>query len=455
MLKFLVIILVFCNFSAIYGLDLPVSRISDDSILRHSLRDSWFVDTPRSVLSQFGGIEYLPTGERVEVKAVEGRDEFIVLLSREQMSGRVATDTAPASSRRPTGQFPGWAQGSWMLTRNKTTGAPSLIRIFLRSDQFAYVQFRPFNSDKCMMDVVLYGAYIARSVPVALPFSRLYTMPINDVLKLVEEKVSLRYFEPDPAIYNDSRTFITNVRRHLGSLRYADDGAIDENGNYVFINTLQRQNPATAGLNCSGFTKWLIDGILRPVTGERLPVKPLSAPFGQRGSSFTVNWEERRDVFFGLDWIRNLAAEANGTLRSPAFRALEEFEVRRDMFTHYIFNDNGVFVDRSYHGFMNEAGYGVEGLRPLLYTLAVDEPYSFYLAAVNNEISTPTSRTGTPRLRQYYHVAALVPYFDEFGVFRIVVFESAEETTFNSFRNRYPGQFVSLVKVPVPAKFEP
>jgi len=306
-----------------------------------------------------------------------------------------------------------------------------------------------------MMDVVVYGAYIARSVPVAVPFSSLYIMPLSDVLKLVEEKVSLRYFEPDPAIYRDSREFIANVRKHLSSLRFADDGAIDENGNYVLINTLLSQNPATAGLNCSGFTKWLIDGILRPVTGQRLPIRPLHAPFGMRGSSFTVNWEERRDVFFGLDWIRNLAAEANGTLRSPAFRSLEEFEVRRDIFTHLIFNDNGSFVDRSYHGFMNEAGYGVEGLRPLLYTLAVDEPYSFYLAAVNNEISTPGSPTGTPRLRQYFHVAALVPYFDEFGVFRIVVFESAAETSFAAFRNRYPGHFVSLVKVPVPAKFEP
>jgi hypothetical protein len=142
-------------------------------------------------------------------------------------------------------------------------------------------------------------------------------------------------------------------------------------------------------------------------------------------------------------------------LRTPAHRALEEFEVRRDNFSILRVSQNGTFVDRSYPGFLNESGYGIEGLYPLLYTLAIDEPYSFYLAAVNNEIATPSSPRGTPRLRQYFHIAALVPYFDEFGVFRIVVFESAAETSFNAFRNRYPGHNVNLVKVPVSARFDP
>jgi hypothetical protein len=321
-----------------------------------------------------------------------------------------------------------------------------------------------------MMDAVLYGGYIIRSIPVAVPFERLYTMPLNETLKLVEGRFPIRYFEPNPAIYRDTRTFVAQVREHLGGLRFANDGAIDENGNHVFINTLQSQNPATAGLNCSGFTKWLIDGIIRPVTGKRLPIGPLKEPFGQRGSLFTANWEERRDVFFGLDWIRNLAAEANSALRSPAglstvgalnasatlaYRTLEEFEVRRDNFSFIMVNENGTFVDYSYPGFLPEAGYGIEGLRALLYTLAIDEPFTFYLAAVNAEIATPSSPRGTPRLRQYYHVAALVPYFDEFGVFRIVVFESAAETSFNAFRNRYPGHYINLVKIPVSPRFDP
>jgi len=449
MTKFLIILLVLINTVPIFCLDLPVARITDDSILRHRIKDTWMIETPARVLSQFQRIEYLETGERVQIRTTEGREEFRVIIAREQMVGTSIAD------RRATGLFPGWAQGSWMLTRRKDTGTGTQIRIYPRSDQNTHIQFHPFDADKCHMDVVLYGAYIARSIPIAVPFERLYTMQLNDIIRLAGNSFPLRYFEPDIPSYANHRRFINNVRGHIGNLRFADDGAIDENGNYVLIETLQRQNLTAQGLNCSGFLKWLIDGILRPVTGRRLSIEPLKAPFGQRGSSFTEFWEESRDVFFGLDWIRNLAAETNRVLRSPAYSVLEEFEVRYDNFSLVMINQNNNFVTHSYPGFMNEAGYGIEGLHPLLYTLAIDEPYSFYLAAVSNEIATPTSPRGTPRLRQYYHVAALIPYFDEAGNFRIVVFESAAETSFNAFRNRYPEHFINLVKIPIPSRFDP
>ena len=455
---FLTVFLIFSCILPLWCLDLPISGISDDSLLRIRLKDSWLTDTPGKVLTRRSVIEQLESGERVEIRAVEGREEFMVIISRELNSGRIATDGRAAQPRTATGQFPGWAQGSWMMTRRKDTGAGTLIRIFLRSDQYTYIQFRPFGTDKSQLDAVLYGGYIVRSVPVAVSFERLYTMPLSDILKLAEDKFPRRYFEPDPTLYRDSRRFVAQVRGRLGELEFADDGAIDENGNYVFIDTLRAQPQDFAGLNCSGFTKWLIDGILRPVTGLRLPITPLKAPFGDRGSSFSVNWEERRDPYFGLDWIRNLAATANATLRSEAYRSLEEFEIRSDKFSLVIINENRTFVTNSYPGFLEEAGYGVEGLHPLLYTLAVDEPFSFYLAAVNNEIGapiTPSNLRGAPRLRQYFHVAALVPYFDEYGEFRIVVFESAAETSFNAFRSRYPGHYVNLVKIPVTSTFDP
>jgi hypothetical protein len=454
----LVLLFIFLNLATANSLDLPSSKIADDSLLRIRLRESWMTEAPARVITRTPAIHILENGERVEVRATENRDEIMVIFSRELMRGRVATETHEAIPRRPTGQFPGWAQGSWMLTRRKDTGAGTLIRVFLRSDQFTYIQFRPFNNERCLMDVVVYGGYVARSVPIPVPFERLYTMPVNDALRLAGDKFPRQYFDPDPVYYRDSRRFIAQVRENLGGLRYANDGAIDENGYYVLIDSLQRQNPATAGLNCSGFAKWLIDGILRPVTGQRLTIPPLKAPFGNRGSSFTEHWEERRDPYFGLDWIRNLASEANGILRSDAFRVLEEFEVRNNNFSSVLVNENRTFVIHNYPGFLENAGFGFEGLHPLLYTLAVDNPFKFYLAAVNTEIGAPVTRDnlrGTPRLRQYFHVAALVPYFDEFGIFRIVVFESAAETSFNAFRNRYPGHFVNLVQIPIVSLFDP
>jgi len=449
MRNFLIILILFSNLAPVFSFDLPVSRITDDSLLRLRLNNAWMIESPNRVLAQRARIESLETGERVRVSTIEGREEFMVVLARELMTGTSIAD------RTGTGEFPGWAQGSWMLTRRKDTGQGVQIRIFLRSDQNTHIQFRRFDEDKCHLDVVIYGGLITRSIPVAVTFERLYTMQLSEILKLVEDKFPMRYFEPDTSVYRDARRFIAQVRSQLGNLRYRNDGAIDENGNYVLIETLRNQTYSSPGLNCSGFSKWLIDGILRPVTGKRLPITPLKAPFGDRGSSFTEIWEESRDIFFGLDWIRNLAAEANGTLRSPEYRKLEEFEVRIDNFSFILVNQNRAFVTNSYPGFLREAGYGVEGLHPLLYTLAIDEPFCFYLAAVNKEMSSPSSRRGTPSLRQYFHIAAFVPYFDENGNFKIVVFESAEETTFAGFLRRQTGNYVNLVKIPISTAFDP
>ena len=448
---FLMIFFIFALILPLHGFDLPINRISDDSLLRRNMYNTWIIDTPGRVLGMRPVIETLESGERVRISTMEGREEFRVIFARELMRGESTAD------RRATGTYPGWAQGSWMLTRRKDTGRGIEIRIYLRSDQNTHIQFRPLDSEKCQMDVILYGGHIARSIPIAVNFDRLYTMRLSDILRLADKKFPIHYFEPNIIDYRDHRAFITQVRRLLGNFRYADDGAIDENGNFVLIETLQRQNTRTQGLNCSGFVKWLIDGILRPVTGKRLAIPPLKAPFGTRGSSFTELWEAQFDLFFGLDWIRNLAAAANTSLRSPAYGVLDEFEIRRDDFSLITVYQNRTYVIESYPGFMSEAGYEINGLHPLLYALAIDEPYNFYLAAVSRERSNPASPRGTPRLREYFHVAALVPYFDELGNFRIVVFESAEETSFSAFLNRYraPGHFVNIVKIPVSSRFDP
>jgi hypothetical protein len=205
-----------------------------------------------------------------------------------------------------------------------------------------------------------------------------------------------------------------------------------------------------------------------------MEIPPLKAPFGNRGSSHTDLWEEWRDPFFGLDWIRNLASRAGTVLYSPSFASLKEIEVCHEPFSQIILRGKRNSVIYSYPGFLENAGYGIEGLQALLYTLAIDEPGRFYLAAVNNErgpLSTPENPRGTPRMREYFHVAALIPYFNERGVFQIAVFESAAETSFNALKNRYlwlreevvdgelkiypNGPHVNLVRVPVETAFDP
>ena len=443
-LKILFFLLVFSG-GILKAQDLPSNKIEDDSSLRISLEASWLRETPGRVLAKRPEYYTLRGGSRIQVRVESSsinRDEFAIVLAREQ-----------------NGAFPGWAQGSWVLTRRRDNDPEgSRIRVFLRSDYNTYVQFRPFSSDKSLMDVVIYDAYVIRALPIPLPFERLYVLPVEEALKLAGDRFPRRYFDPQPGMYRDSRTFISAVRSRLPALSFVDDGAINEKGEYVFINTLQAQEAGRGGLNCSGFAKWVVDGILRPFTGERLPIEPLKAPFGERGSAFTETWEELRDPFFGLDWCRNLASQANAIMRSPSFGSLREIEVRDWPFSQVIMRQAGGSTIETYPGYLQNAGFGFEGLHPLLYTLAIDEPGRIYLAAVNDELGapvTPDNPRGLPRLRQYYHVAVLVPYFTEQGVFQVTVFESAAETSFARFRTRYPGQFVNLVRIPVEGSFDP
>jgi hypothetical protein len=451
---------------AVFGQDLPLAGIVDDSALRTSVKDTWLVESPGRVLARPRVLHTLPGGGRVELRTETSKDEFMVIFARELKSSN-----GNGGANR-VGNFPGWAQGSWILTRRRDNGNAERIRIFLRSDPYTYIQFRPFVADKCHMDVVLYDAYIVRSVPLPVTLERLYTMQLGEVLNLAGDQFPRRYFEPKPSDYRLQRQFITKVRERIKGLEFADDGAIDQNGNYVYINTGLEQK-GQPGLNCSGFAKWLVDGILKPVTGERLEIPPLKEPFGERGSSLTDLWEKQRDPFFGLDWVRNLASAVWTKLLSPAFGTLDEIEVRTDPFSQMTLRTRNNTVLYSYPGFLENAGYGVEGLLPLLYTLAIDDPGKFYLAAVNNEIGPPATQDnpkGQPRMRQYFHIAAFIPYFTEGGVFQIAVFESAAETSISAFRNRYPlsersidgemrlfpnGHYVNLVRLPVEAMFKP
>ena len=425
--------------------DVPINRIEDDSSLRISLLDSWFRETPDRVLAMRPELHTLRGGSRIQVRvetSPANRNEFAIVLAREQ-----------------NGVFSGWAQGSWVLTRRMDNRAEGTrIRVFLRSDFNTFVQFRPHTNNRSLMDVMIYDAYIIYSMPIPIAFERLYVLPVQEVLRSAGSRFPRHLFEPDPAMYRDTRSFVSAVRRRLGEFGFVDDGAINEHGQFVFINTLEPQDTSgRVGVNCSGFAKWIVDGILRPVTGERLAIAPLKEPFGDRGSSFTDTWEDLRDPFFGLDWIRNLASIAGRTLRSPGFGVLEEIEVREPSFSQVRIRQPGSTVVRPYPGFAEEAGFCFTGLHALMYTLAINEPNHIYLAAVNTEFDLRlASHPGRAfHIRQFYHVAVLVPFFTEAGVFQVVVFESAAETSFARFRTRYPGQSVNLVRIPIEGVFDP
>lgn len=414
-----------------FAVDNPLDSLRDSSALRTSLVNDWFIQIPSRVLKNKPLRTTLDDGSPVEVRVESAVGEFMVVVAHKEGS-----------------TYPAWSADSWVLYRKTSDGSPIKIRVFLRSDPYVYVQFRPSSKDKSEMDVVAYDGYIIRSYPIPFAFTDLYTTPLRDVFSFLGSRFPWEYFDVDPRTYEDSRTLVSLIRQRLPGLSYADDGACDDQGRLVYIKNLLLQ-PAPGGLNCSGFAKWVVDGLIRGETGQRLSIEGLKKPYGDRGTSFTEPFEELRDPFFGLDWTRNLASQAWSILRGPGTPNLEDMEVQSSPISAIILRRGNSASLRLFSGYAKDAGFEIEGLQSLLYTLAVQEPGWLYLFSVNEPQGT------APALRQFYHVGVLIPYFTESGDFTVAVFESAAETSLSALIKRYPGQQINLVRIPVEDRFDP
>lgn len=208
---------------------------------------------------------------------------------------------------------------------------------------------------------------------------------------------------------------------------------MDENGNLVLIESLvlQDQQP---GFNCSGFAKWIVDGLSMGLYGTYLPIEPLKMKhLDLRGHRWSDPLEDARDPYFGLDWTRNLATTMLSAREGGRSVHPEEADVRSVPFVRYV----------------EDIGYPVNRLAQIMYLLAVREPGNIYIASLNREFGSD------PPLNQHVHVAVLFPYFDSKGRFFVDVMERNVETSLASLDRRYGRDSVHLVRVQADDSYTP
>ncbi|PKL25161.1 MAG: hypothetical protein CVV47_07710 [Spirochaetae bacterium HGW-Spirochaetae-3] len=415
------------------GGDGPIRSMPESADVRKRVWDS-LLEAPPAAATAVGRSEERNAWGDWSVSVEQGAGAFYVVVSPKR-----------------GGAYPAYAQGSWIVKRSAGDGSFLQAKIFLRSDPGTFARVYPAGS-RCKIDVIAYGGVLYREVMIPLSFKELLRSPFSRTRDLTSDVIDWELFSPDPALYRDLRGVIAGARAGIPSLRYADDGAIDSDGTSVYISTLAGQ-AEPAGLNCSGFAKWLVDGMLHPLTGSYLSVADLRERMVDwRGSSFTVGFEEKYDPFFGLDWSRALAKAAwaafypslsddsplaNDVAEPPFALRVRDADPINGGSAYEPFSDN-----------FDDAGIDVRGLKAALFLLASREPGRFYLAQFNARDKAP------PNLRRYFHIAALFPYFDDEGVFRVVVLESAAETSLEALTGR-GYEFVKLIRMPAAARFEP
>ncbi len=331
--------------------------------------------------------------------------------------------------------FPVANAGTYIVRRRRTDGEADQLKIFLHSDPGFFLRIRPDGPARTRLSLYIAGVRLHQEIPLPVSLETLLVEPFALIPELTSRRISWTVVYPDTSnpAYRDVSLVAHRARSALHTLHDADDGAMDEHGNLVFIDTLDRQE-GLGGLNCSGFAKWVVDGLHLGRHGSLLPIEPLKRKhLDLRGHGWSEPLEQTRDPYFGLDWTRNLAtadlsAEKGGAAAHP-----------KDADVHSV----------AYNAYVANVGYRVERLPQVLYLLAVNEPGYFYLGSLNREFGD------NPPLHQHVHVVVLFPYFDERGRFVVDVMERNVETSLASLDRRYRNDSIHLVRVRASRSYAP
>ncbi|MBI9104661.1 MAG: hypothetical protein JEY99_19760 [Spirochaetales bacterium] len=338
--------------------------------------------------------------------------------------------------------YPVARRGNFVIKRESNDGSFLQVKIFLRDDPGSFLRIFPYG-ERTVLDGYLLGKKIYGNIVLPLTISQVFTSPLEHVMEMTSARIDWSVYDaPPPASLSRNKIDVMNqIRREIDRLYDCDDGAMDADGNYVYIETLKAQETTPGGFNCSGFVKWIADGFVLPITGELMDIDSLKLKHpGIRGNSWSEFSEEARDPFFGLDWTRNIA------LTLAALRGESGITLRTE-------NGPGSFESADvrevpFFSYAEDIGWGVADLEPILYLLAKSEPGNFYIGSFN--ISYGEDQV----LRQHTHVAALFPYFSALGEFKVAVFERNKETSLDSLNARYANDFVHLVRIQTKGEFQ-
>jgi hypothetical protein len=333
------------------------------------------------------------------------------------------------------GTFSVATAGTYVLRRSRRDGSIDQLKVFLRDHPGFFVRIRPTGAAQSEMSVVLGGTEIHTNLPVASSVAEILASPLSHLFGLTDSRVRWNLFYPDVSAteHRITESVAERARATLHLLPDAEDGAMDQNGNLVRIESLVLQEDQP-GFNCSGFAKWVVDGLYKARYDAYLPIDQLKTKhLEHRGTSQSRRYEAERDPYFGLDWTRNLATfvrEAPGSTFQPH---PESADVRSVAFARYT----------------EDVGYEVAQLPMIMFLLASTEPGHLYLASISRDHGS------NPILHQHVHVAVLFPYFEESGRFQVAVFERNVETSLASLDQRYTADSVHLVRVELSEAYAP
>lgn len=417
-------------------------KLTESAFCRKELVDPWFKADPESIKTKEPQVVQNETGDYFLVRQEQENGELQIIVAplvKQKVILKTNTHTGGFETAADTEMWvetwPKNVPGSWILYRDAITGKPLRIRCYFVHDKEVYIDFFP-GKDKSSADFMMFGAAAAAKVPVPLSFEQLYSLPFAEVVYLTRHTLPWNYTQASLHSYDDIMQMTGMIRSLLPSVHKTFDK--DKNGSIAFL-------------------KWIVDGLVRPLTGSVIAPESLSVNTVEtaRGENKKLHGSATPPVpenFDSLNAVRNMAAAA--------------ISARTGIFYHY--NNSGADVKTeafSYYtdssgtprnaGFSANSGYPVEMLKPLLYVLAATEVQCFFLGAMREYIPTTDSTKNSALRPVFSDGAAFFTWFDKRGRLQAAVFERGAEYTLDEFIEKYRGSFVFLVRVKASMEFYP
>jgi len=433
-------------------------HIPDSSLIRKEIAENWFEEPLSKIRTNHTELRTNSIGQVFQVRLEETRDLFSIIVAPEtQLS--VDLYTQDGIQHKTVNEYPADVAGSWILMRDSVTGNPIRIRYYFAGDSDVYVQFSP-SGKKTVADYVIDGCFASRGVQMGVPFEYFYTASFASVLSMTEKTLPWRYADIHPEQYHANLVMVNTIKKNLERIKKVDNGCYNEKDEPVFASGKKAGQPRAVDpedvekdiltMNHSGFLKWIVDGLVKPLTGSSTYVNPLLRPTMQPNPLGVSGIKSQNEsLFHSLDWTRNLAS-AKLSIQARRNYLYEEsgVDVKDEPFSSEV-TEKGI---TSVAGYIKNTGYEIKYLKPLLYVLAATEPTYFYLAAVRRTVH-PSD--GSPEFKVFDSSAAIFPYFDKNGQFGCTVFENGEELSLSQFMKKYPNCFVHMTRVLASDRFSP
>lgn len=408
----------------------------ESATVRGKLIDSWFTENTAVLAEKNPEVVKNEAGEVFQVR-YDDEDCSVIVAPQKLVPVILYTDNGEIEAFQET--YPYGTAGTWHLFLDRTTSNPLCIRYFFAGDSEVYVQFRPGTkgyASKSVVDFVVFGEYAASNIVTGITMEQLFTMSLEDVMTLTEQKlpwIDGKYF---PEYCESSRQMSAVIHERLDDFVYVENAVYDEYGNLVMLKdaALPEMEADKRAISGVGFLKWIVDGLVRPVSGSGLRINPLLMATTSN-STDNSSVSDEYDTTLALDWIHNLATAAVSVITG----------------INYTYETSGVNVHPVQFSakYTENAGYPINDLKAILYMISANETGYFYLGAVRHEVREKNT------FATYNECAAFFPYFTASGRFVVDVFADGQYFTLDEYIENHAGDLIQFTRINSSLQFFP